>query len=362
MALFPLFKKKPQPKSYYDDEPQIPWYVTHRPLLFIGVGILILAVVAIGITIYISKNTPVAKLSYAITKDIDSGCDFHIEAAINEEPQMVFDGSAKITGEEISLCYDADYNSYTYQGVTLSQAGMHYSGSRYNDNWNITNVNTKVLDFMDFYTDLRHGYFDSNSFLRFLSQTEKYSSVEFSSLLGKVFPRFANENALTRMKLTEDSRSAVYAYDLDMDAFLSLLKDLSASAFFKSSDFDKFSEKIELNRDTLRRAKVHMEFEILKTGYLDNVFLSLASDDTLYTLSIRFDSFTEPTHTIPADFYDAADLINPNPPETVVTEAPTEPLTQAPTQPPTETSAEGEGEGEGEGDSEEESPDNEEEE
>ena len=244
MALFPLFKKRYQPKSYYEDEPQIPWYVVHRPLVFIGVGIVLMAIIAIGITIYISKNTPVAKLSYAFTKDIDSGCDFHVEAVLNDENQMVFDGSAKITGQEITMTYDADYNDYTYQGVTLSQEGMNYEGSCYNDQWYTKNVNSQVMDFMDFYVDLRYGYFDTNSFLRFLGITEKYSSVEFSSLLGKIFPRFATENGITHMKVTETDLSTTYAYDLDMDAFLTLLENMSASAFFKSSDYDRFYEKI----------------------------------------------------------------------------------------------------------------------
>ena len=340
LALFPLFKKRYQPKSYYEDEPQVPWYIVHRPLIFIGVGILLMAVVAIGITIYINNNTPVAKLSYSLTKDLDSGCDFHIEAAVNEEQKMVFDGSAKITGQEIELSYDADYDSYTYQGVTLSQEGMNYSGSCYNGEWYVKNVNPKVLDFMDFYADLRHGFFDIGSFLRFLGVNEKYSSVEFGSLLGKVFPRFATQNGITHMKVTETKDSTTYAYDLDMDAFLTLLENISASSFFKSSDYDKFYEKIELNRSTLRRAKVNFSFEITKKGYLDNIDMSLESNDKHYTLTVRFDNFGSPTHTVPEDFYEAADIKNPN-----ATEAPslaigmTDAATAAPTQAPTQAPA-----------------------
>ncbi|MBQ6153818.1 MAG: hypothetical protein IJJ15_08735 [Ruminococcus sp.] len=337
MALFPLFKKRYQPKSYYPDEPQIPWYVKHRPLLFIGIGIALMVIVAISITVYISKNTPVAKLSYALTKDVDTGCDFHVQAAVNEENQMVFDGSAKITGSQVSLVYDADYNDYTYQGVTLTQEGMSYEGNYYNDQWTIKNVNSKVLDFMDFYSDLRYGYFDASSFLRFLGVTEKYSSVEFGSLLGKVFPRFATENNVTHMKLIEDGSTTTYAYNIDMDEFLTLLEKMSASSFFKSSDYDKFYEKIELNRETLRRAKVNMSFRISKKGYLENIYMSLESDEQHFVLNVDFDNFGEPTYTIPDSFYTAAEIKNPNQPETSdVTEALTEAPTQAPTQARTE--------------------------
>ena len=331
MAFFPFFKKRYQPKSYYEDEPQPSWYVTHRPLVFIGVGIILMAVVAICITVYISKNTPVAKLSYALSKDIDSGCDFHIEAALNEEPQMTFDGSAKITGQEVTLTYDADYVDYTYQGVALTQEGMNYAGSYYQDQWHITEINSKVLDFMDFYVDLRHAYFDTGSLLRFLGVTEKYSSVEFGSLLSKVFPRFATENNLTHMQLTETSESATYSYQIDMEAFLSLLEEKSASAFFKSSDYEKFYEKIELNRNTLSRAKVQMSFEILKHGgYLDHIHLLLESDGQRYTLDVEFFNFSEPTHTVPESFYEAAAIHNPYASEVSLPAEHTVPPAQAP--------------------------------
>lgn len=340
MSLFPLFKKRYEPKSYYPDTPEIPWYIKHRPLVFIGAGIALMVIVAIAITIYISKNTPVAKLSYALTKDLDTGCDFHVQAAVNEEDVMAFNGSAKITGQEVSLVYDADYNDYTYQGVTLTQEGMSYSGSLYQDQWTIKNVNSKVLDFMDFYSDLRYGYFDASSFLRFLGVTEKYSSVEFGSLLGKVFPRFATENGITHMKVIETDTSTTYAYDIDMDEFLTLLEKMSASSFFKSSDYDKFYEKIELNRDTLRRAKVQISFRINKQGYLENVYLSLESDETLYTLNVDFDHFGDPSYTIPDSFYTAAEIKNPNQPETEdLTEIQTAAPTQAPTQAPTAAEA-----------------------
>ena len=343
-----LFRKRRIPIESYDEEELRPsWISTHLPVVFIGIGVLVIAAVVVIITLLLSANSPVAKFSSSLSKNLDSGCDFHIEAKQNNEAVLKYDGSVCVSSQPqgVTLVYDADMGSYTYTGVTLTQAGTSFSGNYLSEHWTVTDANTRVQDFMDFYLDFKNRVFDSNSFLRFLGLTDKYSSIEFSSLMEKLLPRFSSENDLTHMKVDSAADGSVtYTYTVELYAFLVTIRDEGASIFQRSSDYDAFCEKIALNENRLESTKCSLSFTVLSNGCLKDLSLSMEEREASSSISISFSGFGEMSKSVPDSFYEAAGIVNPNIETQEATEAsslqtPSDTTAQGTTQETAETQA-----------------------
>lgn len=286
------------------------WFRRNRTLLTVIAGILAVGLIFLGIKIFNDFHNPMSQLFSASTKNFGSSFSFNLIAEKNGEPSMRYAGTAEFhpNNQSLIIAYDADYVDYKYTNVVYTNGQISYKGNYYNGQWTLSNCTERVQDFFDFYKDYRYGSFDGGSFLRFFGMNSEYSSIELSRFMNLVKDRMSTDSSIAKITTVRDSKGTTYTYKINIEALFDLIVDRGASIFFRSTDYDLFVKKVDVNRDQLAATECTFSFTVSSSGYLNSFNLEMVTPSGPYSFRCVMSDFGNAEPAVPDSFYEAAGI------------------------------------------------------
>ena len=286
------------------------WIKAHMTWIYAGVGVIVVALVALLISIYYHNTNPMSRFISASSKALDSSFSFNLTAEKNDETVMSFKGSMKtdLKLQNIRAEYTADYVDYSYSKVVYTDSAKTYKGVLIEDKWNIGNATERAQEYFDFYTDYRTGGFDGGSFLRFTGLNNKLYSIELNKFVRTLRDRFSTDSSLTTITVTRDGSDTVYHYDVDLPGLMDFVRDHGAPVFYTLPDYNNFIAKLEENTENIEAASCEFSFTINTAGYLKDIDLMLDTGSDSYHIHCDLSEFGDIDPEIPDEFFEAAGL------------------------------------------------------
>ena len=286
------------------------WLRHHMTAIYIIAGLVVVGLAFLGIKLYHDSQNPVNRFISASGKDLGTSFDFHITAEKNGEPVMAYDGTAAFepSDHSLSVVYDAVYSDYSYANVIYTDDEDTYKGNLYQNQWVVTDVTVRAQEFFDFYTDYRHGSFDSGSFLRFTGLNTLLYAKELDDFMDTVKGRFSGDSSVARITTVSTENGTDFHYTVNVAELFGLIRDKGAPIFLTSVDYNRFVSRLNANRGSLAKAACSLDFTIDSSGYLSALTLSLNTGADVYTVSAVMSRFGSAQPVIPEEFYEAASL------------------------------------------------------
>lgn len=284
------------------------WFKRHRTHIFVAVGVLLVALIALGIRMYQDSANPMSRLITAAVRDFDGSFDFTVTLSENGESVMRYDGAIELNRQKHSVraSYDAQYAGYSYTGVTCPYGQGFRRGVLYNDSWTVRDCTERVQNFFDFDNDYCRGSFDGGALLRFAELTSDYSAAELNRF-EKVFrSRMSSDSELAHITKTEVDGGTQFDYEIEPSVLFDLIESNGASMFYRSTDYDRFRERYALNKDTVASAKCRMRYVISPQGYLTEFDITLSVGGVDYMLDCDMSGFGTAEVEIPEAFLESA--------------------------------------------------------
>lgn len=295
------------------------WLRSHKSLIFIGVGAILVAVIVFIFFMYFRGVNPVNLFSSAVYKDFSKPFHYTISLTEDGENKMHYDGTIAVDRAKhtVEALYEADYNDYTYTGAVTSDGGTATAGNFYKNQWTTHDCTDMVQNFFDFDNDFGRGGFDCGAFLRFTGLTSKFSIRESAALLSTIKQRLSTDSTIAKITIDESEQGNRYHYDINLYELFDLVQQEGASAFYSAPDYDAFCKSVQNNRSILEQSKCTMDFFITADGYLTTFDLSITAQDRTYGLSCELSEFGTAEVVLPKEFLKAAEPPAPTEPFTV---------------------------------------------
>ena len=286
------------------------WIKRNMTLIYAFVGVIIAALVALGISMYYRSTNPMSRFISASSKALDSSFSFDVTAEKNGEAVMTYSGAIKsdVDLQSVFAVYDAEYTDYSYTNVLYTKGAKTFRGNKYNGQWTIGNATERVTEYYDFYTDFRRGVFDGGSFLRFTGLNSRLYSIELNKFERTLRSRFSTDSSLTTITASRDGSDTVYRYDIDLPGLLSFIRDNGAPVFYTLPDYNAFIAKLEANTENIEASSCDFTFTVNAAGYLKNLELNIDTGSDQYRIRGDFDDFDDVDPEIPDDFFEAAGI------------------------------------------------------
>ena len=289
------------------------WIKNHMTAIYIGIGVLIALLVFIGIRIYNNNTNPLSRFISSSSKNLSSSFSFNVEAEKNGESMMRFSGAMKAnpSAQKLEIAYDAEYADYSYSNVIYTDGETSYKGNYYKNHWTVTDCTNKVKEYFDFFTDYRHGNFDSGAFLRFTELNNFLYSIELNRFMVTVKDRLSTDSSIVSITSRREGSDMVYRYDFKPQGALDLIKDYGASVFYTSPDYYNFVSRIEANEANIAKSKCFMEYTVNGSGNMSRLSFSILTGEDSYIINCEMSGFNDSVPEIPDDFYTAASIKKP---------------------------------------------------
>ena len=286
------------------------WLKAHMTWIYAGIGVIVVALVALLISVYYRSTNPMSRFVSAASKALDSSFSFTLTADKNDQPVMSFEGSIKtdLGLQNIKAEYTADYDDYSYSKVLYTDGAKTYKGVLLNDEWHIGNATERVQEYLDFYTDFRTGGFDGGSFLRFTGLNNRLYSIELNKFVGTLRDRFSTDSSLTKITVTRDGSDTTYHNDVNLPGLLDFIRDNGAPVFYTLPDYNSFVAKLEENTENIEASSCEFSFTINGAGYLKNIDLLIDTGSDSYHVRCELSDFDDADPEIPDTFFEAAGL------------------------------------------------------
>ena len=286
------------------------WIKSHLTYIFIGVGVVVVALTVVIIMMYYRSVNPVSRFISAASKDFGTSFDFDVELKEGEKAVMHYQGaiSSDRSDHLLTSVYQADYGSYTYTGAVGSVGRKQMRGSLYKDKWTAYDCTERVQDFYDFDRNISSGKFNGGAFLRFTGLTSNYESAEFEAFVSVLMDRLTTDSPIATVTTSKTAEGTRYDYKIDLNELFNMVKTDGASIFYRSTDYDKFCETYEMNKQNLEASSCTFSYFIDTSGYLTELDAAISTGGVDYALSCRLSNFGSAEVNVPEDFLAVATL------------------------------------------------------
>ena len=281
------------------------WFRRYRILLIVILSVIVVALIFIGIKFFNDYHNPMSTFIRASGNNLGSSFHFTVTTEKNHSAVMAYTGDIKVEMDEqrVTARYDADYRDYRYTNVIYTDGKTTYLGNYYNNQWTPDDCTARVHDFFDFYTDYRRGKLDVGSFLRFFDKNGDFSSEESQSFVDLVRERLSTDSDITKISTIKSSDAVTYRYDIDFEELINLIVNKGASMFIRSSDYDAFVKKVDLNRENIASAQCTVTYTVTNEEYLSRLDIEMTTPSGNSAVRIEMSDFNSAEPQIPDDFY-----------------------------------------------------------
>lgn len=285
------------------------WFMEHRVYIFAAVGVLLVALIFLGVRIYHQHSNPLSRFMAAAAKDFSGSFAFEMKVSEGDTAVMQYTGTVDVDRENhaVNALYDAQYADYGYTSATFSDGKTSMSGSFYEDKWRVRDCTAKVQDFFDFDTDFRNGEFDAGAFLRFTGLTSDYSSAELGRFFDTLRERLSSSSTVAVITTTQTEEGTDYSYGVSMEELLRMISDDGAPVFYRSGDYDAFNERFEDNIRKIRSSICSFRYTIDNSGYLSAASLTVTVDGEEYSFTCALSDFGSAEVKLPDGFTEAVE-------------------------------------------------------
>ena len=284
------------------------WLRSHMTLIFAAVGVVLVAVIIIGILFYSRHTNPVSRMIQASAKDFNTSFNFKVTLSEGDTPRMSYTGAIDVnrSSHRINAVYDADYGDYSYAGAVYSENNKAVKGYYYNEKWTVEDCSDRMHDFFDFEVDFSRGEFDGGALLRFLGLSSEYSSEELNRFEAKLCQRLVSDGDLARLTTQQTDAGIEYTYDITLSEIFDDIIENGAPLFYHAPDYDAFKLRYEANRQEIEGARCTMRYTIDPQGYLSHFGLSVKTGGEIYALDCEMTDFGAAAVELPEAFLEEA--------------------------------------------------------
>lgn len=318
------YNENPNPENLLEKEIEIieeemrqrrkSWLRSHMTAFYIVAGIVIAALVFLGIKWYNDSHNPVSRFVNASAKNLGTSFSFRVSAEKNGETVMSYDGAAEFSpsAQTVSIAYDADYGNYTFNNVVYTNGTITYKGNCYNNVWSVADCTERTQEYFDFYGDYKNGSFDGGAFTRFTNMNSFLYAKELEKFMDTLKSRLSTDSAIAKITTTRDGGTTTYHYDVSLKELFNLVRSQGAPIFYTSPDYNLFIGRLDVNAENIEKAACTFDFTVNSSGYLSEMILNIDTGANSYTICATFDDFGSARAAIPDDFFEAAELVKPD--------------------------------------------------
>ncbi len=283
------------------------WFIEHRTHLFIGIGIVLIALTFLFIRLYQKSTNPVNRFMSASAKTFESSFSFDLTVGEDGEDIMHYTGALTLERAHhgMSALYDAQYTDYGYTAATLATGTSAVSGNYYDEKWRLHSCTDAVHNFYDFDTDFRGGRFDAGAFLRFTGLTSDYSATELERFFNSLRDYMASDSTIASVTRDSVDGGTEYTFDISLEGLFRLIESDGASVFYRSSDYDAFKQKLAANESLIHAAVCKLNFLVDNKGCLSAITLTLGIGEKNYSFNCIFSEIGSADVELPEGFTEA---------------------------------------------------------
>lgn len=287
------------------------WFRSHMTVIFAVVGVVLVALIVVGILFYSQKANPLSRVLQAASKDFGTKFNYTITLSADDAPAMHYEGSIDSDrgSHQLSAVYQADYGTYTYTGAVTSVKNKAYKGSLYKEKWTIEECTAQTHDFFDFEADFARGEFDGGALLRFLGLTSEFSADELNRFESWFRQRLSTESDIATITSSAVEGGTETTFELQLSELFREIAEEGAPLFYHSSDYDSFKLRYEANKPELERSKCTMRGVVNASGYLSEFSLNVKTVKESYTLDCVMSDFGKAKVELPEAFTDAVSAL-----------------------------------------------------